>query len=136
MNTILVVEDERLLSEVWRRMLERRGYRVLLAGDGAEALTIYSDNRPDISVVVLDFGLPKLNGREVYAKLKSSDPNVKVLLVSGYLSPEELLEIDPVTPLEFLQKPIMPDELLAKLEKLLHQPPSALTTVKGVFNSD
>ncbi|MGH7770519.1 MAG: response regulator [Candidatus Binatia bacterium] len=124
MDTILVVDDERLLSEVWRRMLERRGYRVLLARDGEEALTIYSNNGRYISAVLLDFGLPKLNGREVYLKLKDLDPNVRVLLVSGYLSPEELSEIAPVGALEFLQKPIMPDDLLAKLDTLLHRPPS------------
>jgi two-component system cell cycle sensor histidine kinase/response regulator CckA len=124
MDTILVVDDERLLSEVWRRVLERRGYRVLFARDGEEALTVYRNNRSYISAVLLDFGLPKLDGREVYLKLKDFDPNVRVLLVSGYLSPEELSEIEPVGTLEFLQKPIMPDDLLATLDRLLHRPPS------------
>ncbi|MBI4529071.1 MAG: response regulator [Deltaproteobacteria bacterium] len=124
MDTILVVEDERLLSTVLRRMLERRSYRVLLASDGAEALTVYRNNRSYISAVVLDLGLPKLGGREVYLRLKDLDPNVRVLILSGYTSPEELSEMAPVGALEFLQKPIMPDDLLAKLDTLLHRPPS------------
>lgn len=124
MDTILLVDDETLLSEVWRRMLQRLGYRVLLAKDGEEALTVYGNNRGHISAVLLDVGLPKLDGKKVYLKLKDLDPNVRVLLVSGYLSPEDLSEIAPVGALEFLQKPIMPDELLATLEKLLHRRPS------------
>jgi DNA-binding response OmpR family regulator len=123
MDTILVVDDERSLLQVWRRILQRSGYRALFASDGEEALTVYRDNRSFISAVLLDFGLPKLDGREVYLKLKACNPKVRVLLVSGYLSSDDLSEIAPVGFLEFLQKPIMPDELLATLHKLLHRPP-------------
>lgn len=125
MDTILVVDDERLLSEVWRRVLEHGGYRVLLARDGEEALTIYRNNRAWISVVLLDFGLPKLNGTQVYLKLKESDPKVKVLIMSGNLSPEGLSEIEPFAALDFLHKPFMPDELMGKLDTLLSRRPSA-----------
>lgn len=107
-------------------MLERAGYRVLLARDGEEALTTYRNNQVWISAVLLDFGLPKINGKEVYLKLTELNPNIKVLVVSGYLNPETFAGTPSSAAVDFLQKPFMSDELVDKLDRLLHRPPTNL----------
>jgi CheY-like chemotaxis protein len=65
-------------------MIEKLGYRVLLATGGAEALSIFQKHKTDISLVILDMIMPGMSGGETYDRLKASNPDVKVLLSSGY----------------------------------------------------
>jgi DNA-binding response OmpR family regulator len=122
METILVVDDERRLVDLWRRVLERRGYGVLIAMDGEEALTVHYNYRQVISAVVLDYGLPRLDGRQVYLKLKELNPSIRVLIVSGYLDSDALAGIQSFAGTEFLQKPFLPSDLVNKRETLLQRP--------------
>lgn len=124
MDTILVVDDEPPLTELWRIVLEDCGYRVLVAHDGEEAVRRYEDDRESISAVLLDLRLPKMDGVAVCLKLKELNPKVKVLITSGNPDPIALASIKRLEGMGLLQKPFMPDDLVARLDALLHPPPA------------
>jgi PAS domain S-box-containing protein len=87
-HTILFVEDEVRQLELMQRFLERNGYRVLTATNGLEAVEIHLRHKDEISVVVLDFGIPGLTGWEAFQRMKQVNPNLKAILATGYVSPE------------------------------------------------
>ena len=90
--TILIVEDEPNQLILLRRVFEKKGYTVLTAAEGHQALEIFSHRRNEIAVVLLDVGLPGINGWEVFRKMKEIDPEVKVVFATGYVLPEIDLE--------------------------------------------
>ena len=83
-ETILFVDDEDMITDVGRQLLEKLGYTVLTAGSGREAIEIYQKHLNEISLVIIDMIMPGLNGGETYDELKKIDSDIKVLLASGY----------------------------------------------------
>ena len=83
-ETLLVVDDEELIIEMSREVLMILGYKVLSAGGGIEALEIYKKNRTRIDMVILDIIMPDLNGMETLDHMRRINPDVKVLIASGY----------------------------------------------------
>ncbi len=83
-ETVLVVEDEALVREVTRAMLQRRGYRVLVANDGDHALRVAESHYGIIDLLLTDVVMPRANGRRVAEQLRMLRPNVRVLYMSGY----------------------------------------------------
>jgi two-component system, cell cycle sensor histidine kinase and response regulator CckA len=117
-ETVLVVEDERSLLELARIMLASKGYTVLASMDGAEAVELYKQHRENISLVFTDIGLPGLNGREVFAKLKGMNPDVKVIFTSGiFMDIKEALLKDGAK--DFIQKPYQQEDVLRKIREVL-----------------
>ena len=118
-ETILVVEDEESLLNLMTSVLVRSGYTVISARDGIEAIERFEKHRGEIALVLTDMGLPKLDGAEVFAMLKLRDPNVKVVLASGYLEPQYRSELLKTGAREFIQKPYQPEDVLKKIRKTL-----------------
>jgi PAS domain S-box-containing protein len=87
-QTILFVEDEVRQLELMQKFLERNGYRVLTAINGLEAVEIHHQYKDEISVVVLDLGLPGLTGWEAFQRMRQANPNLKGVLATGYIAPE------------------------------------------------
>jgi PAS domain S-box-containing protein len=85
---VLFVDDEKNQVKLMVGYLKSAGYRVLTALDGVEAVEIFSEHKDEISVVVLDLGLPKMNGWDALKQMKIADPTIKPILASGYVSPE------------------------------------------------
>ena len=84
-ETILIVDDEDLVLEVGQKFLKFMGYQVLTARDGEEALEAYPEPiRERINLVILDLVMPKMEGGEVFDRLKQISPDVKILRSSGY----------------------------------------------------
>ena len=83
-ETILVVDDEPPVLRVAGRIFQRAGYTTILASSGAEALDLYRERGHEIALVVLDMVMPDMGGEEVYRELKAINPQVKVILSSGY----------------------------------------------------
>jgi CheY-like chemotaxis protein len=83
-ETVLVVEDEPAVREVVRAMLERRGYTVLLASDGEQAMRVSRTHESPIDLLLTDVVLPRSNGRRVAELLCMERPDLKVLFMSGY----------------------------------------------------
>jgi DNA-binding response OmpR family regulator len=113
------VEDEEMLREVLTTVLVSKGYQVLMASDGIEAVEIYSLHRESIRLVIADIGLPRLAGTEVFLRLKQTNPGIKVVLASGFIDPALKAEMIKAGAKEVIQKPYHPDEFLRSVRKAL-----------------
>jgi len=83
-ETILLVDDEQIILDVGRQMLEKMGYTVLTADSGAAAINVFKRKKDSIKLVILDMIMPNMNGGETYDRLMQINPGLKVLLSSGY----------------------------------------------------
>jgi len=122
-ETVLVADDEPLVLMLARSALERQGYRVLLASDGAEAVEVFRHERAkgEIALVILDLSMPALSGRQASQLIRKIDPVVPVLFASGH--PVTDLGLEPGT--GFMQKPYTPSSLAAAIRKILEGAPAA-----------
>lgn len=118
-GTILMVDDEEIIIDVSIEMLKKIGYRVLKALSGKEAISEYQANSAKIDLVILDLIMPKISGGEVYDKLKEINPQVKVLLSSGYSVDGQATEILKRGCNGFIQKPFNMGELSRKVNEIL-----------------
>ena len=117
--TVLLVDDEEVVLEVGRELLEVMGYRVLIARDGQEAIEVYKKNRNEIDIVLLDMVTPNIGGGEAYDRIKEINPDVKVLLSSGYSIDGEATEILKRGCDGFIQKPFDIKQLSQSIRKIL-----------------
>jgi len=83
-ETILLVDDEDMVIDVGQRMLNRLGYKVVTAESGKKALEVYQMKNNSIDIVIIDMIMPLMGGGEAYDRLKKINPDLKVLLASGY----------------------------------------------------
>jgi PAS domain S-box-containing protein len=118
-ETILLVDNEEGLRDAAREYLESCGYRVLIAGDGKEALEISDRYDGAISLLICDIVMPKLNGRGVVEHVRKSRPEAGVLMISGYADDAVLRHGISLDPSCFLQKPFTFQALGAKIRGIL-----------------
>ena len=118
-GTVLLVDDEAAVREVCISILEKIGYRVLSAKDGEEVLELYRNNKDEIDIVLLDMIMPNMSGGEIYDRLKEINPEIKVLLSSGYSIDGEATEILNRGCDGFIQKPFDIKKLSAKIGEIL-----------------
>ncbi len=118
-ETILIVEDEEMLLELLRTLLESKGYKTLTATDGVSAVATYRDHHDDIDLVVMDVGLPGIEGREVLAHLQQINRGVRVIFASGYVDPKVKSELYKAGAKLFIQKPYVPAEVLRCIREVL-----------------
>ncbi|MBL8955722.1 MAG: response regulator [Myxococcaceae bacterium] len=118
-ETVLVVEDQEPVRSAVSRALTSRGYRVVEVGTARAALELVHAQQVPVDLVLTDFVLPQMSGEELVTRLKSSRPELKVVMMSGYgagaLSPPGVGEAG----MPFLQKPFTPDVLLQKVRVAL-----------------
>jgi PAS domain S-box-containing protein len=120
-ETILIVEDEELLVELVRLMLESKGYKVFSTKDGREAIEIYRQHKEEIALVLTDMGLPEMTGADEFKMLKEIEPNVKVVFASGFFNPDIKSELLQAGARGFLQKPYEANEILKTIRIVLDQ---------------
>ena len=116
---ILICDDDPLLLRLMEYRLEAKGYKVIKAADGAEALSAITAERPNI--VVLDAMMPKSGGFEVLAKIKE-DPSLAatpVLMLTALKGEKDIVSALQKGADDYLVKPFIPDELIARLSRLL-----------------
>ncbi len=118
-ETILVVDDEKIVVAVTREMLESLGYRVYEAGNGQEAIAVYMEKRTEIALVILDMIMPGISGSETYDRLKEINSDILVLLSSGYSIDGEAQAIISRGCNGFLQKPFQLKYLSRKVREVL-----------------
>jgi PAS domain S-box-containing protein len=118
-GTVLLVDDEEIILEVGQDLLKTMGYQVLIAKHGKEAIEIYRKKRDDIDIVVLDMVMPNMGGGEAYDRLKEINPDIKVLLSSGFSIDGEATEILQRGCNGFVQKPFRMNELAEKITRVL-----------------
>jgi|GEM_PF-2613663 PAS domain S-box-containing protein len=117
--TLLLVDDETIILEVTQQMLERLGYHVLVAKSGSQALELYSENQDRVDAVILDMTMPNMSGGETFDRLMGMNPEIKVLLSSGYSIDGKAEEILARGCKGFIQKPFAMAELSRRLRQLL-----------------
>jgi CheY-like chemotaxis protein len=118
-ETILFVDDEEEILAVGRKILAGLGYRVISAPDGKTSLEIYTDRGDQIDLVVLDYVMPGMGGREVFETLRQIDPDVRVLLSSGYSSNNQVAHMLKNGCKGFIQKPYDAVRMARKIREIL-----------------
>jgi CheY-like chemotaxis protein len=118
-ETILVVDDEEVVLDVSDDLLTGLGYRVIKAGSGEEAVSIYRNKQEEINLVVLDMAMPKMDGEETFRQLKEMNPNIKVLIASGLMEREHSDRMSERGIAGFLQKPYRLDSLAQAIREVL-----------------
>jgi CheY-like chemotaxis protein len=102
-------------------MLEKLGYTVLAAKNGTEAVDIFKANKDKIKMVILDIIMPGMGGGEVYDKIKGINPDVKVLLSSGYSVDGQAIELLERGCNGFMPKPFTLEELSGKITQIMRK---------------
>jgi two-component system cell cycle sensor histidine kinase/response regulator CckA len=118
-ETILLIEDEANLREYMTTVLKSRGYRVVAAADGSEGFNVFCEQRSGIDLVISDFGMPKLDGGELFKRMKAIDDRVLMILMSGFFDPNVKSFMAETGITHFLQKPFTPEALLVAIRETL-----------------
>ena len=118
-ETLLVVEDNDMVRRLAVRVLAARGYHVLEAGDGAEALRVYTAHPGQIDLVVTDVVLPLMSGKELADKLRQLRPGIKILYTSGYTENTIVHHGVVDADVHFLPKPYLPSDLAERVRAVL-----------------
>lgn len=118
-ETILVIDDEEVIRDLVKEGLEDFGYTVLTAENGHVGLDIYKKRKKEIALVILDLILPKMSGKITYEKLKEINPEITVLLSSGYSQKGQAQELIDQGVQGFIQKPFRLKELAKEIRMLL-----------------
>lgn len=116
---VLVADDEFFVRETIKKTLEERGYDVIAAQDGTEALAIYASRIKEIDMVVTNVEMPFMDGPSLCRALKKLNPEVKVLVSSGHKQPEKIQEIKSCGVQHFLAKPYTADNLADRVSAIL-----------------
>jgi two-component system phosphate regulon response regulator PhoB len=117
---VLVVDDEPSVRQFIAAVLSRKGWSVVEASDGPAALSLVATRRPN--VVVTDYEMPELSGVELARRLRSVDPQLPILMVSGHPDAAAGILSVPGGHTAFAVKPFSPDELIAGIETLVSRP--------------
>ena len=115
-ETVLVVEDEEAVRRLILTALESNGYRVLVAGDGVEALKLLSSHTAPLDLLITDLAMPGMNGLELARKVVDRLPAIEVLYISGYA--EDVRQSGAIEESRFLQKPFAPNVLVRKVREI------------------
>jgi PAS domain S-box-containing protein len=119
-ETVLLVDDEAMILEVGREMLQKIGYSVLTADSGGAALDVYRQNQQRVDVVILDMIMPDMGGGDVYQRLRELNPDIKVILSSGYSINGMASDILNQGCNGFIQKPFNLQEIANKLKEIIN----------------
>lgn len=118
-GSVLLVDDDDMILEIGSKLLERLGYQVVTAASGPQAIQFYRAHRSEIDLVILDLAMPEMDGEATYDELKRIDPNVRVIVASGYPIDGKAASILKKGGRDFIQKPFSPKVLSEKIKKAL-----------------
>ncbi|HXF64162.1 MAG TPA: response regulator [Caldilineaceae bacterium] len=120
-RTILVVEDDRIARMALEEIFDLLGYRSLMAANGEEALALYTRHAAEIGLVLSDMKMPRMSGLELYQKLKALNPNIKMVLSTGFSEQERSVpEAEGIR--AWIQKPYSLDRLMDVVQRILDSP--------------
>jgi CheY-like chemotaxis protein len=127
--TILVVDDDRSVRDLIKRMLEPEGYSVLTADGGKAAIKIASDPDVLVDILVTDIIMPHMNGKELANRISSMKPYIKVIFISAYTA--DLILTHNLCPegSDFIKKPFSKESLLEKISRVWSSSPKWLDLV-------
>jgi PAS domain S-box-containing protein len=118
-GTILVVDDEKVVREVAKEMLNQIGFEVLLAANGFDALRIFKKHSKDITCVLLDMTMPKMDGEEAFQRMRQINPSIPVVIFSGHTVEDVKKRFQETIPSAFIPKPFKQIDLQRKMYEIL-----------------
>ena len=118
-GTILLIDDEKMILDVGIELLDELGYEVISAMSGNEAIEVFKNDRDKIDLIIMDMIMPGMGGGETFDRLKEIDPNIKVLLSSGYSINGQATKILRRGCDGFIQKPFNMNQLAEKVQEIL-----------------
>ena len=118
-ETILLVDDEEMVAEIGKDMLEKLGYKTVVATGGNEAIKLLKTLRHEVDLVILDMIMPDMSGGETFNRLKAIKPDIKILLSSGYSLNGQASEIMQRGCNGFIQKPFNLKQISRKIREIL-----------------
>jgi PAS domain S-box-containing protein len=122
-ETILLADDEEMLRRLGRQVLERYGYRVLTATDGAEAVEVYRQHQQEIDLVLLDLTMPKLSGLDALREMRALNPSVRAVIASGYFTDQAVQAVERDGAAGWVAKPYRPADLAREVRAVLDRRP-------------
>ncbi|WP_341529831.1 PAS domain S-box protein [Nostoc sp. UHCC 0302] len=117
---ILVVDDEDYIREITKSWLETNAYKVLVAGDGMEAIALYTKHQQEISVVLIDMMMPSMDGPTAISVLEKINPDIKIIGVTGLASNHQMMKNLSNKVKKFLSKPYTSNDLLKNLQMVIN----------------
>jgi CheY-like chemotaxis protein len=120
-ETLLLVDDEQFVRDLGTRILTKAGYKVITASNGKEALEIHGQARGEIKLVILDLLMPEMGGQECLRELHRTDPELKVVVASGFSSDTSVDESIELGARAFVSKPFKIEELLHQVRRILDE---------------
>ena len=118
-ETILLVDDEEMVADIGKDLLEKLGYTVLVAAGGAEAIKLFQRHRDTVDLVILDMIMPDMSGGETFSRMRAIKPNAKILLSSGYSLDQRASAIMKQGCNGFIQKPFNLKKISHKIREIL-----------------
>ncbi len=119
MEKILIVDDDKDLCFVLKRFLSKHGFEVLEATTGRAALEILDSVEPDL--ILCDFRLEDMSGSSILKKIKEKHPSVPVIIITGYSNIKTAVEVMKLGAMDYVTKPLLPDEILLTIKKALNK---------------
>jgi two-component system cell cycle sensor histidine kinase/response regulator CckA len=120
-KTVLVIDDEAFVLELLTDVFAEVNYTVIGALNPMEGIELYHQHRDEIAVVILDYSMPGMGGKEAFDELIKINKDVKVLLCSGYSEEETTSAFGEIRPAAFIHKPCQPAELLERMSRVLSE---------------
>lgn len=120
MEKILIIDDDKDLCFVLKRFLSKHGFEVLEAITGRAALEILDSVEPDL--ILCDFRLEDMSGSSILKKIKEKNPSVPVIIITGYSNIKTAVEVMKLGAMDYVTKPLLPDEILLTIRKALNRP--------------
>jgi len=114
---LLLIEDDDKIREVYKEIFETRGYRVIDAANGEDAVKKFREHQDEIRLLITDVMMPDKNGRETVEEIRKIRKDVQAIFTSGYHT--ELTKMLREKGYHYLQKPFLPHELLHKIDEVL-----------------
>ena len=118
-ETLLIVDDEPLMTDLFNQFMTRRGYRVLTAQDGPTALSILHTERENVALVITDMSLPQMDGIDISNAIAEFLPDTPVLIATGHDQASALSRL-PGNVVAVIQKPYQNRELASRIQEILH----------------
>ena len=118
-GTVLVIDDEEIVRDMAKEILQESGLNVIKASSGKEGIEIYKNKVDDIKIILLDMNMPEMSGKETYKRIKKINPNAKVILGTGFRNDERIQEVLDMGINEMIQKPYTLEELIKIVSKVI-----------------
>jgi CheY-like chemotaxis protein len=118
-HTVLLVDDEQMVLEVGKAILQRLGHEVVTAESGEEALEKFDHHQDAIGCVVLDLTMPGMDGKETFSRLRGLAPGLPIIISSGLSAEQVSAQFEDGPTIAFIQKPYQVAELSSTIQSIL-----------------